>query len=46
MGSKPLRIRFDKTDDGIRYLVLIGSGPKDVIYNRIRSKKVKKVKIL
>ena len=42
MGSKPLCIRFDEIDgcikiyDGIRYLVLFGSGLYDTIYNRIR----------
>ena len=47
MGSKPLHIRFDEIDgsikiyDGIRYLVLFGSGLYgsglyDAIYNRIR----------
>ena len=41
-GSKPLHIRFDKADgfikanDGIRYLVLIGSEKHDAICNRIR----------
>ena len=42
IGSKPLRIRFDdidgfiKTYDGIRYLILLGSGLYDAIYNRIK----------
>ena len=42
IGSKPLRIRFDKIDefikiyDGTRYLVLAGSKKYDAIYNRIR----------
>ena len=42
MGSKPLYIRFDEIDgsikiyDGIRYLVLFGSGLYDAIYNWIR----------
>ena len=40
MGSKPLYIRFDEIDgsikiyDGIRYLVLFGSGLYDAIHNR------------
>ena len=40
MGSKPLYIRFDEIDgsskiyDGIRYLVLFGSGLYDASYNR------------
>ena len=42
MVSKPLRIRLDEIDgfinisDGIRYLVLLGSGLNNAIYNRIR----------
>ena len=42
IGSKPLRIRFDKTDgfikiyDGTRYLILFGSEKYDAIYSRIR----------
>ena len=42
MRSKPLHIRFDEIDgfgsiyDGIRYLVLFGSGLYDPIFNRIR----------
>ena len=42
IGTKPLRIRFDKTDgfirvyDGTRYLVLFGAEKYDFIYNRIR----------
>ena len=39
IGSKPLRIRFDKTDgfikiyDGTRYLILFGSEKYDAIYS-------------
>ena len=42
IDSKPLRIRFDKTDgfirvyDGTRYLVLFGSEKYDSIYGRIK----------
>ena len=42
IGSKPLRIRFDKTDgfikiyDGTRYLILFDSEKYDAIYSRIR----------
>ena len=42
IGSKPLRIRFDKIDgfiriyDGTRYLTLFGSEKCDAIYDRIR----------
>ena len=42
IGSKPLRIRFDKTDrvikvyDGARYLVLFGAEKYDSIWNRMR----------
>ena len=42
IGSKPLCIRFNEIDefikiyDGIRYLVLFGSGLYDAIYNWIR----------
>ena len=42
IGTKPLRIRFDKVDgfiiiyDGIRYLALLGTEKYNVIYNRIR----------
>ena len=42
MVSKPLRIRLNEIDgfiniyDGIRYLVLLGSGLNNTIYNRIR----------
>ena len=42
IGSKPLRIRFDKTDrfirvyDGARYLVLFGAEKYDSICNRMR----------
>ena len=42
IDSKPLRIRFDKTDgfirvyDGTRYLVFCKSEKDDYIYNRIR----------
>ena len=42
IGSKPLRIRFDKIDgfiriyDGTRYLTLFGSEKYGTIYNRIR----------
>ena len=42
VGSKPLRIRFDKIDGFIRfydrtkYLTLFGSEKYDVIYDRIR----------
>ena len=42
IGSKPLRIRFDKIDrfirvyDETRYLVLFGAEKCDSIYNRIR----------
>ena len=42
IGSKPLRIRFDKIDgfiriyDGSKYLVLLGPEKYDAIYNRIR----------
>ena len=42
IGSKPLRITFDKTDglikvyDGTRYLTLFGSENYDANYNRIR----------
>ena len=41
IDSKPLCIRFDKTDgfiriyDGTRYLILFGSEIYDTIYNRI-----------
>ena len=48
IGSKPLRIRFDKIDgfitiyDGTRYLTLFGSEKYDAIYDRIRSYKSKK----
>ena len=42
IGSKPLRIRFDKIDgitgiyDGARYLRLFGTKKYDAIYDRIR----------
>ena len=42
IGTKPLRVRFDKIDefirfyDGITYLTLFGSEKYDAIYNRIR----------
>ena len=42
IGSKPLRIRFDKLDgitriyDGARYLRLFGTKKYDAIYDRIR----------
>ena len=42
MAAKPLRIRFDEIErfikiyDGIRYLVLFGSGWYCAIYNRFR----------
>ena len=42
IDSKPLHIRFDKTDgfiriyDGTRYLMFFGSEKYDAIYNRIR----------
>ena len=42
IGSKPLRIKFDKIDgfiwiyDRTRYLTLFGSEKYDAIYNRIR----------
>ena len=42
IGTKPLRIRFDKVDqfitvyDGNRYLVLFGPEKYDAIYDRIR----------
>ena len=42
IGPKPLLIRFDKIDgfigiyDGTRYLILLGFGTYDAIYNRIR----------
>ena len=42
IGSKSLRIRFDKIDgfiriyDGTRYLTLFGSEKYDAIYDRIR----------
>ena len=40
INSKPLRIRFDKTDEFIRiydgYLALFGSENYDAIYERIR----------
>ena len=42
IGPKPLLIRFDKIDgfigiyDGTRYLILLGFGTYDTIYNRIR----------
>ena len=42
IDSKPLHIRFDKTDgfiriyDGTRYLIFFGSEKYDAIYNRIR----------
>ena len=42
IGSKPLRITFDKTDglikvyDGTRYLTSFGSENYDAIYNRIK----------
>ena len=42
IGTKPLRVRFDKIDefirfyDGITYLTLFGSEKYDAVYNRIR----------
>ena len=36
INSKSLRIRFNKIDDGTRYLVLFGSEKYYSIYNRIR----------
>ena len=42
IGTKPLRVRFDKINgfirfyDGIIYLTLFGSEKYDAIYNRIR----------
>ena len=42
IGSKPLRVTFDKTDgfiriyNGTRYLTLFGSEKYDTIYDRIR----------
>ena len=42
IGSKPLRIRFDKIDwiikiyDGTRYLTLFGTKKYDAFYDRIR----------
>ena len=45
MGSKPLRIRFDKIGgfikihDEIRYLVILDYEEYDKIYDRIRSEK-------
>ena len=42
MGSKPLRIGFDKVDrfikiyNGIRYLVLLGTSWYDEIYDSIK----------
>ena len=42
IGSKPLRIRFNKIDgfiricDGTRYLTLFGSKKYDAIYDRIK----------
>ena len=42
IGSKPLRIRFDKIDgfiriyDGTRYLTLFDSEKYDTVYNKIR----------
>ena len=42
IGTRPLRIRFNKVDgfirvyDGTRYLVLFGAEKDDAIYNRIK----------
>ena len=51
IDRKPLCIRFNKVDgfiivyDGTRYLVLFGPEKCDVIYNRIRYLKSKKIGI-
>ena len=51
IDRKPLCIRFNKVDgfiivyDGTRYLVLFGPEKSDVIYNRIRYLKSKKIGI-